>query len=526
MHKNKHMTFANTHASRCVLVATLGLCGAALNVHAQQADAPQDSSPAVEEVIIQGTYQKSLRSALELKRNSDSVIEAISAEDIGQLPDTSITESLARLPGVAQDRDRGNGSQISIRGMGGQLGLTTLNGREVATVEEDRNVRYDQFPAELINAAQVYKTPQAKMIEGGLSGTVNLETIAPLDYDERLIAVNVRASLYEQGQDIDDAYNSGLGHRFSLAYIDKFADDTLGVAVGIAGQSQAIATQRAELWNYGDTWHNTQWNDTEGKNFNAPWGGAALVRGGKDSRIGAMGVIEWEPNVNFNLNYDLFYSKLDIDEEQRGFDFNIDSTYERQWLIQNSTATGFSNSDADAEDVLAANVGLSSLRSLNEQFIQTDELLSQGLTLAWTLDQWTLGADLSHSQTNRDRRWHSLRTSNSSSDMRGTFAGNSDDRMTFALDAGIDLTDPSQNAVESLTVQPLASGKDTITAIDLSGTREFDDGFFTSLVVGARLSDREKSLDAQIWDQPISTKRGRAHSCQPCYRFRFIELLV
>ncbi|MCE3253488.1 MAG: putative TonB-dependent receptor, partial [Cellvibrio sp.] len=137
----------------------------------------------VEEVVVTGKFLKSLQSAAEIKRTSASVVEAISAEDIGQLPDVSISDSLKRLPGLAQDRDRGNGSQISIRGMGGMLGFTTLNGREVAILEETRNVRYDQFPSELINAAQVYKTPQAWISEGGVSGTINLDTIKPLDYD-------------------------------------------------------------------------------------------------------------------------------------------------------------------------------------------------------------------------------------------------------------------------------------------------------------------------------------------------------
>lgn len=140
-----------TNASTRVIALALGLVSTVSFAQEENVDAN------LEEVIVVGKYQASLQSALERKRGSASVIEAISAEDIGQLPDVSITESLARLPGVAQDRDRGNGSQISIRGMGGQLGLTTLNGREVATVEEDRNIRYDQFPSELINAAQVYK---------------------------------------------------------------------------------------------------------------------------------------------------------------------------------------------------------------------------------------------------------------------------------------------------------------------------------------------------------------------------------
>lgn len=484
-----------TNASTRVIALALGLVSTVSFAQEENVDAN------LEEVIVVGKYQASLQSALERKRGSASVIEAISAEDIGQLPDVSITESLARLPGVAQDRDRGNGSQISIRGMGGQLGLTTLNGREVATVEEDRNIRYDQFPSELINAAQVYKTPQAKIAEGGVSGTVNLETISPLDYDERVIAVNLRGSSYSLGKDIDDAAGGGIGTRYSVSYIDKFADDTLGVAIGIAGQNQPIATQRAELWNYGDTWHNTQWNDEEGKNFNAPWGGSALVRGGEDSRVGGMAVVQWEPTENFALSYDFFYSQLDISEEQRGFDFNIDPDYARQWDINDSVATQFTNSDENAEDVLSAHVGLSSLRSLNEKFTQTDDLMSHGLTADWFVGGWNLVGAVSHSATNRDRMWQSVRTVNTSENLGGTFGANSDDRMTFALDTGIDLTDPAQNRVDNLTVNPLSVGEDAITAIEFSAERELNGSFFSSFEVGARVSERVKKQDAQTWDQ-------------------------
>ncbi|WP_075186486.1 TonB-dependent receptor [Teredinibacter haidensis] len=487
-----------TSASLGALTMLLGM--AAPGVLAQEAAEEEY----VEEVFVQGTFQRSLQSALDQKRDSASVIEAISAEDIGQLPDISITESLSRLPGVAQDRDRGNGSQISIRGMGGQLGLTTLNGREVSTVEEDRNVRYDQFPAELINAAQVYKTPQAKIIEGGVSGTVNLQTVTPLDHDERVIAFNARASMYELGRDIDDAANDGLGTRYSVSYIDKFAQDTLGVAIGLAGQSQPIATQRSELWNYGDTWHNTQQDGESGPSYNAPWGGSSLVRGGEDSRVGGMAVIQWKPSEVFSLNYDLFYSQLEISEEQRGFDFNVDSSAERQWVVGESVPTKFTNSDEGSRDVLSANVGLSSLRNLNEQFTQTDDMLVQGLNMAWNLDKLTLSADISHSATNRDRLWHTVRTETTHADPRATFDATGDRRMTFELAGGVSLTDPSQNQINGIQVQPLAEGKDALTAIDVNAEYFVENDWIYSFVVGARVSEREKSLDAQIWEQWVT----------------------
>ena len=462
----------------------------------------------IEEIVITGKFLRSLQSAMEQKRNSASMIEAIAAEDIGQLPDVSISDSLNRLPGLALDRDRGNGSQISIRGMGGLLGLTTLNGREVATVEEDRNIRYDQFPSELINAAQVYKTPQAHLPEGGLSGKVNLETIKPLDFDSRQMSVDVRGSFYDLGGDIDDAANDGWGHRFSVSYIDQFLDDTLGVALGYAGRSQPIATQRSELWNYGDTWHNTQWNDALGTNVNAPWGGSALIRGGEDRRHGVMGAIQWQPNDNLEIAYDGFWSTFDIDETQRGFDFQIANTYTDQWQLIDTTPTAYTNPELGegALDLLSGTVPLSSLRNLNEEFAQEDTLISHGLNVEWRQDAWTFEGDLSYSKTERDRRWASIRTTHAAPGY-ATFGATGDKRMWLSLDTA-DLTDPAQNSVSEIEVRPAADGGDEITAFQLDVTRELDAGLLTAVRFGASVSQREKFLNAQNWLQYVTDNSG------------------
>ncbi len=462
----------------------------------------------IEEVVVTGKFLQSLQSAMEQKRNASSMIEAISAEDIGQLPDVSISDSLNRLPGLAQDRDRGNGSQISIRGMGGLLGLTTLNGREVATVEEDRNVRYDQFPSELINAAQVYKTPQAHLTEGGLSGTVNLETINPLDFDSRQVSVDVRASYYDLGGDIDDAKSNGWGHRFSVAYIDQLLDNTLGVAIGYAGRSQPIATQRSELWNYGDTWHNTQWNDERGVNVIAPWGGSALVRGGEDSRHGVMGALQWQPNDQLEIAYDGFWSVFNIDETQRGFDFQIANTHEDQWQLIDTLPTLYTNDDLNegALDLLSGTVPLSSLRNLNEEFSQDDSLISHGLQVTWQQDAWTVAADLSYSKTERERRWASVRTAHSNPGY-ATFGATGDKRMWLDVHTA-DLTDPAQNSVSEIEVRPQADGSDEISAIKLDVTRELDAGIITAIRFGVSASQREKSLAAQNWFQYVTQNSG------------------
>lgn len=500
-HTNKRKPLSTATLSYAALLLALGTASSFTL-------AQESSDENIEEIVVTGKFLRSLQSAMEQKRNSASFIEAISAEDIGQLPDVSISDSLNRLPGLAQDRDRGNGSQISIRGMGGLLGLTTLNGREVATVEEDRNVRYDQFPSELINAAQVYKTPQAHLTEGGLSGSVNLETISPLDFDSRQISVDVRGSYYDLGGDIDDAKSDGLGHRFSVAYIDQFMDDTLGVAIGYAGRSQPIATQRAELWNYGDTWHNTQWNDELGVNVNAPWGGSALVRGGEDSRHGVMGAIQWRPSENLEIAYDGFWSTFSIEESQRGFDFQIANTYEDQWELLETTPTTYTNENLGegALDLLSGTVPLSSLRNLNEEFTQDDSLMSHGVQINWQEGAWTVNGDLSYSKTERERRWASIRT-NHANPGYATFGATSDKRMFLTLDTA-DLTDISQNSISEIEVLPQADGGDEITTVKLDVTRDLDAGILTAVKFGVSLSEREKFLDSQRWFQYVTANQG------------------
>lgn len=471
---------------------------------------PQTSEGLVDEVVVTGKFAQSLQSAMEVKRNSATVVEAISAEDIGQLPDVSISDSLKRLPGLAQDRDRGNGSQISIRGMGGMLGFTTLNGREVAILEETRNIRYDQFPSELINSAQVYKTPQASIAEGGVSGSVNLNTIKPLDYDSTKVVVDVRATSFDLGKDIDDAANSGIGQRYSISYIDQFADDTLGVALGYSTRSEPIATQRAELWNYGDTWHNTQWNDQLGANVIAPWGGSALVRGGEDERQGAMVAIQWKPNDNLEIAYDGFWSSFDVSEQQRGFDFQIDNTYANQWDLLETTPTAYTNTDlgANAVDLLSGTVGLSSLRNINEEYVQNDELTSHGLNVKWTQDLWTIAADAGVSETSRDKRWASIRTLVNNPG-RATFGATADGRMTFAL-LDADLTDLTRNSIGDIQVQPDAAGGDKLTSFKLDVQRDLEVGILQAVKVGLASSSRDKFEHSQIWTQSATQNTGSA----------------
>lgn len=134
---------------------------------------------------------------MRLKRDSVLIVEAVSAEDIGKLPDNSIAESLVRLPGLAGQRLNGCQQVISIRGLAPDFSTALLNGRQQVSAGDNRGVEFDQYPSELLSGVVVYKTPSPSLSGQGLAGTVDMRTVNPLEHGERTIAANVR---YEWNQ--------------------------------------------------------------------------------------------------------------------------------------------------------------------------------------------------------------------------------------------------------------------------------------------------------------------------------------
>ena len=186
----------------------------------QPATAPQTA----EEVDTLGTVhvtgiRRSIMSSVNTKNSSDSIVEAISAEDIGKLPDVSIADSISRLPGLATQRVDGRAQVINIRGMSEQFAGTLLNGREQVSTGDSRGVEFDQYPSELMNAVVVYKTPDSQLAAQGLAGTIDMRTIRPLSYGQTAVALNVRGeqnSNDDLGADSDDQ-----GYRASFSFMKE-----------------------------------------------------------------------------------------------------------------------------------------------------------------------------------------------------------------------------------------------------------------------------------------------------------------
>jgi TonB-dependent receptor len=148
---------------------------------AQPAD-PQASQPG-SEIVVTG-YRQSIEASLRTKREANAFVDVITAEDVGKFPDKNVADALQRMPGVIISRDGGEGSRVSIRGLNSDLTLTELNGNFIAGTDSgdpSRSFNYLLLPSSMIGSVEVFKSPEARLDEGGVGGTVILHTRRPLD---------------------------------------------------------------------------------------------------------------------------------------------------------------------------------------------------------------------------------------------------------------------------------------------------------------------------------------------------------
>ena len=272
------------------------------SVFAQQADANQSAAAPTDNVVVVTGIRRGIESAIAAKRNSDMIVETISAEDLGKLPDDSIADALSSLPGIAAQIIGGRAATLSVRGLSDDFVNTTFNGREQASVGDNRAVMFDQYPAELISAATVYKTPDAELIGQGLAATIDLKTVSPLDYSKQTIQFKAMGERAAFGA-LNPETNAN-GDRLSASYIDQFADRTIGVALGWAHLDSPVEDkQRGGVWGYGNNAASPAYPNANGVEGYQWWSNSTT-----SVRDGLMGVVEWKPNHNFTSVVDTYYS--------------------------------------------------------------------------------------------------------------------------------------------------------------------------------------------------------------------------
>lgn len=484
------MSMLLTAASGLALVAVTG-------AHAQTA--PTTESAQVEEVVVTGV-RKSLRDALAVKQGSDKVVEAISAKDIGVLPDVTIAESIARLPGVNATRDRGNDSQAVVRGLGARLVLGTINGREVASSEPDRNVRWEIYPSEVVSGVQVYKSQSADLIAGGVAATINISTIDPLDYKGPEFVLRAGPVFYDGGKDIPNYKTTG--YRGSGSWVHKINDD-LAVVLGLTTQRQKNGYGSFTGWGYNDSNarppagasdYSSDVNH-DGKVDYTPWGAQMSASRIDQKRTGVSGGLQYKPADHFELKADALYSKIKITEVQdqtvwganNWGNWNTGAASNIGWNDGTYNAPGASYTLIN-NTVVAARLPFSSVQTVLAKYTEDKDLFAGGLNGKWTGDQWTVAGDLSYSKAKRSNTWKAVRfeawPSWTSFDWRaGKTPTITTSQDSLSLSQTADLAG-SHDGPEHLN--------DELKAASLDFTRDLGEGVVKSVQFGARASDRTK----------------------------------
>ena len=341
-------------------------------------------------IVVTG-IRRSVQDSIAIKRRETSMVEAVSAEEIGKLPDVSIAESIARLPGLTAQRVAGRAQIVSIRGFSPDFTTVLLNGRQQASSGYNRAVEFDQYPSELLGSVVVYKTPDATISGMGLAGTVDLRTIRPLEYGKRAIAVNIRGELDEGGG--RNSEMSKYGWRGSASYIGQNEDGTLGWMIGYAHLDAPGHNDHAQDWyyeNYGGYFGDASENILAGQE--------AFAYTSRDVRDGITGTLEWKPSDAVHSVLDLYYSRFKQETSMHGAEWFSDA-----WDGVTTISVDQIVNRNGASYAQSGHVNGVTLLLRNDDNRRTDHLFSAGLNNEFKLAEHThLNADLSYSSNKRD----------------------------------------------------------------------------------------------------------------------------
>lgn len=357
------------------------------------ADFASAQEAATNTVVVTG-IRKGIEDAISVKKNSDSIVEAVSAEDIGKLPDTSIAESIARLPGLAAQRVAGRAQVISVRGLSPDFATTLLNGREQVSTGDNRSVEFDQYPSELLSGVTVYKTPDASLIGQGLSGTIDMQTVRPLDFPGRTVAVSLRGEKNSMGP---IANIGDTGHRFSLSYIDQFADRTLGIAFGIADLESPVLDNETGTYEPFDQSHVS--GVPAGTYVTA--GVKSLAKSGTLKRTGVVGVLQYRPSKTWTSTLDLFASKFSQVDTNNQFEVNLGG------YNGSNNPQGFNYTTTNiVNGTLLGGTATGAYPLVRGQYNnRQDSIHTAGWANKFNFGTWSLLADLNYSEAKRDETY-------------------------------------------------------------------------------------------------------------------------
>ncbi|MGV1681554.1 TonB-dependent receptor [Sphingopyxis sp. NJF-3] len=392
--------------------------------------AAQDDADAI---VVSG-IRETIQSSIEAKRRETAIVDTLEADDIGDIPAISVGQAIQTITGATTHREKGDASEIALRGLGPFLSNATFNGRDATNGSGDRSVNFNQFPSELVNEIKIYKTQQANLVEGGVAGTIEIGTLRPLDYGKTRLQGELKAQYNPYGDRVIGSAG-GVGWRGTVSYVDQFANDTIGISIGFQRND---TNNPEETYAASTTWtacradvtvinNNCTELDRDDYGDGIPYylvPNSYIFRqiSETDKRDAVFGAIQWRPSDQFNVNLDVQYSDRTFVENRRD-------------LTISEARRSLTNVEYDENGIVHHLEGSSSLESNGSTLTRSEEYLGGGLSVEWTpSDRLTLTADASYSRTIRTETERNFRLRTDRMDVNGVRTDIDNQRIPYIYD--------------------------------------------------------------------------------------------
>jgi len=363
---------------------TMMLSGAAV---AQTTDASKPNAAAEPVAVIVTGQRAALQSAQKIKQNSDEIVDSIVAEDMGKLPDRSVTEVLQRVVGVTIDRTmaKGDPEHFSVEGSGVSIrGLSyvrsELNGRDSFSANGGRSLNFEDVPPELVAGVDIYKNPSAEQIEGAVGGLVNLRTAMPFDYKGFKAAISADRTWSELKKGKTSPSYSGLvSNRW------KTPIGEVGALLDLAYSESATRTDAFQVEPYYPL------KDANGNPVFMPKGAQWRTLEFNRKREGAYGALQWKKDdwssslTYFKSKYEMQWDEQAIFAQSSPYNIRVspDATFNSKGALLTGTLTDSTGAGINfGDDTRAAK--------------RNSDTTDVSWNLRWRHDSWTVTTDLQH----------------------------------------------------------------------------------------------------------------------------------
>jgi len=467
-------------------------------------EAPQNTAPAAGDVqteasqpaeaatdIVVTGVRASLQSAEAIKRNSSQIVDSIVATDIGKLPDRNIAEALQRIPGIQVQRAYGEGSSVAIRGL--TQVRTELNGRDIFTASTANQLSLEDIPSELLAGIDVYKNPSADLTEDQLSGTINLRTRKPFDFDGFKMSGSVTNSYFDLARTskpsasilLSDRWNTGIGEIGVLASVSyqktAFREDrisaepfyTLDQSVGSNGvpiTPADVATAAA----LGRT----------GQPTTLPHGAGIGDVFGDRRRLGTDVSVQWRPSSTLDITGEVFRN----DYKFRFDDYSFFATTSDGAITPVPGAAFTYAPNGDTRSGTFANVPIGDYTSLNERHSITTDY---SINAKWRpMPNLTVTADFQYVDATTENTRSIVGLGGTLDSLNVNFA--SGPTPVIHLTSATGLMNPA-TYTSAFYLDDLNRSKASDKSGRLDAEYRFDGGLLQSVKAGFRYSDRSNN---------------------------------